>query len=80
MTLQDTLKELEKKHGKKFEIDTEHQVIKKKGWKVTKDLEELGQDTVAQYLANTEGISLEKAKEKLKKAKEDYDKKVEDAV
>lgn len=71
-------KELEKKYGKgKYEIDPEHQLIKKKGWKVTTDLEELGQDTVAQFLADAEGTSLKKAKEKLKKAKDDYFKKKE---
>lgn len=64
------LEKLEKQYGKdKFEIDTEHQVVKKKGWKVTKDLDALGQDTVAQKIADAEGITLQKAKDKLKKVK-----------
>ena len=71
MDLQDKLKELEDKYGKdKYEIDSEHQLIKKKGWKVTQDLFKLGQDTVAQKIADAEGITLEKAKMKLKDAKD----------
>lgn len=70
MSLEDKLKELESKFGKNFEIDSEYQLIKKKSWKVTKDLEQLGQDTVAQKIADAEGITLEKAKMKLKDAKD----------
>ena len=68
--LEDKLKELEDKYGKLFEIDPEHQLIKKEGWKVTQDLFKLGQDTVAQKIADAEGITLEKAKMKLKDAKD----------
>jgi len=71
MDLDKELKDLGDKHGKNFEIDEEYQVIKKKGWKVTTDLDELGQDTVAQMLADAEGTTLKKAKEKLKKAKDE---------
>uniref|UniRef100_A0A6M3IFX5 Uncharacterized protein n=1 Tax=viral metagenome TaxID=1070528 RepID=A0A6M3IFX5_9ZZZZ len=72
MDFEKELEKLEKKYGKdKFEIDQEHQLIKKKGWKVTTDLDELGQDTVAQMLADAEGTTLKKAKEKLKKAKDE---------
>jgi len=42
--------------------------------KTTHSLEELGQETVAQHIADAEGTSLKKAKEKLKKAKEKYEK------
>ena len=40
--------------------------------KTTNDLEQLGQDTVAQKIADAEGTTLERAKEKLKKSKDDY--------
>lgn len=43
----------------------------KEGWKVTQNLEWLGQDTVAAAIADAEGTTLKKAKEKLKKAKEE---------
>ena len=36
------------------------------------ELEQLGQDTVAQHLAKAEGTTIDKAKEKLKEAKEQY--------
>lgn len=47
-------------------------ILKKKGWKVTQDLEALGQETVAAMIANAEGVSLAKAKNKLTKASEEY--------
>lgn len=75
-SLENELKKLEKKYGKgKFEIDEEHQLIKKKNWKCTSGLESLGQDTVAQMIADAEGTTFEKAEDKLKKAKEAHDKK-----
>ena len=63
--LEDKLKELEDKYGKNFEIDTEYNLIKKRGWKCTNDLDALGQETVAQKIADAEGITLEKAKDKM---------------
>ena len=68
------LEKLEKEQGKdKFEIDTEHQLIKKKGYKVisSDELDSVGFDTVAQKLADTEGTTLKKAQDKLNKAKEE---------
>ncbi len=38
----------------------------------TKDLQELGQDTVAKAIAKAEGTTIAKAKDKMKKAKEAY--------
>ena len=49
--------------------------VKKKGWKETKDLNQLGEDTVALKIARAEGSDVEKVKVRLKKAKEEYLKK-----
>ena len=54
--------------------DEINKLSKKKGWKVTNDLDEVGQETVVQKIADAEGTTLEKAKEKLKKAKDDFSK------
>ncbi len=50
-----------------YEID--QGILKKKGWKIEKNFEKLGQETVAQKLAEAEGTTIEKARGKLKKAK-----------
>ncbi len=50
--------------GKKIKI--------KEGYKVIQNLEWLGQDTVAAAIADAEGTTLKKAKDKLKKAKEKH--------
>ncbi|KKM90427.1 hypothetical protein LCGC14_1238740 [marine sediment metagenome] len=51
--LQQVLNKLPKKERDKYEVDDTHDLIKKKGWRVT-TMEQLGKDTVAAHIAAEE--------------------------
>lgn len=66
------LEKLENKYGKdNFEIDVEHQLIKKKGYNVisSEDLEDIGLNTIAEKISMTERKPVEKVLDRLKKYK-----------
>lgn len=57
------------------ETDPATGIVKRKGWKVSTMPELLagGEDAVAEWIARAEGISVKKAKDKLKKAREQHE-------